>query len=65
MTILAQIALRFCRGYILRKIDTDEFKDAVAKTVNDKVDLPKLDEKEEKALFLAVITALIALLKRL
>ena len=65
MTIIAQIALRFCRGYILSKIDTDDFKNAVAKTVNDKVDLPKLNESEEKALFLAVITALIALLKKL
>ena len=63
--MIARLALKFCRGYILKRIDTEEFKLAVAKAVNDKVDLPKLNEQEEGALFLAVVTALIALLKKL
>ena len=63
--MIARLALKLCRGYILKRIDTEEFKLAVAKAVNDKVDLPKLNEQEEGALFFAVVTALIALLKKL
>ena len=63
--MFAKIALKICRGYILRKIDTESFRGSVADSINEKVDLPKLDEKEEKALFLAIVTALIALLKKL
>ena len=45
-------------GYIMRKILSEEFKNYLVEVINEKVDLPKLNEKQEARLIKAVIESL-------
>jgi len=45
-------------GYIMRKVLSDDFKQYLVAVINEKVDLPKLNEKQEARLIKALIETL-------
>ena len=45
-------------GYIMRKVLSDDFKNYLVAVINEKVDLPKLNEKQEARLIKALIETL-------
>jgi len=60
MNFFKMLAFKFGKNYLLQQLHKVEFKRKIVDTVNDKVDIPKLTEKQEVELFNAVYDALIA-----
>ena len=58
MNYLKKLALKFTVGFLVKKIQTDEFKEQISNYINKKIDIPKLDEKQEQNLIRAIIDAL-------
>ena len=58
-------AFGLTKRYLINKFTTEEYRQQLITYINKKVDLPKLTEKEEKALFTAMIDATIAFLRAL
>lgn len=48
---------------IIKKLNTTGFKQMIVHTVNKQVDIPKLNEKQEQQLLMALLDAIVAYLK--
>lgn len=53
------------RNYLLKKLDDGEFRTKIAKTISDKIDIPKVQEKHEYRLSLAIVDAVVDYVKGL
>ena len=63
--MLARILLQFCKGYLIKKLDSKEFKELLTLAINNGIDLPRLSEKEEGVFIKASINAVSSYLKGL
>lgn len=52
-----RLAFRMARGYILSKLEDPEFKAYIVKFINSKINIPRLNEKQERNLFVAIVNS--------
>lgn len=63
--MIKKFALKIAMKYLMAKLDDDKFKASIVKAVNRKLDIPKLNEKQEEELFGAILKAIVAYIKAL
>jgi hypothetical protein len=51
------------KSYLLKKLEDEEFKKAIAEAINKRVDVPKLSEKTEFRLIRALVEAVVEYIK--
>jgi len=58
MNILGKLAFKLGKGYFFKQLEKEDFKKKIVQIVNEKVNIPKLNEKQERQLFSAVYDAI-------
>ena len=53
----AKLGLKMAKGFIVSKILGPDFQEAITRQINAKVDLPGLDEEQERKLIRAIVGA--------
>jgi len=56
--MIGKLLLRWSKKYVLKQLGSVTFKARIVDLVNKKVDIPRLNEKQEKELFSAVYEAI-------
>lgn len=58
MNFFKKLAFKMGKKYLLKQLSDKEFKKSMIRYVNSRVDIPELDERQERQLFDAVYTAI-------
>lgn len=64
MTIIKKFAFRVGKNYMLNQLKSKTFKTHIIASINQKIDIPKLNEKQEEDLFKAIYNAIVIYLAK-